>query len=350
MLGRIGQGGVGLEVPDRLAPFGRPVGGQSGQLPHGGHAGRLFGHGLDGPQRILVAPSFVGAVGRLGLLHQPLPVQRRWRRGRRCGSPPRSPAAAPCGSRASTSAVLLARRPVGPGRVRPSPVRAGSAVSSHSSRDPSILTHGSGRGGGAVLRRSCSWSSENRAVRCSPSCRPGATSRAPGGRRSPTSWPDRAVARRLGRDGHLLGDGPPTHRRPDGGRRSPVRPGSAPLPRRAWWPDGVGVVRCRRSAWGRRRPCGPGAQPDHPSHCPSRRPSHSPPGHPSRHPHRHLAAASRRADQAGRNQQACTEFRRAGVNDKSPPSELGGLSIVEIPAATYSPRGPPPKYHRRGRA
>ena len=27
-----------------------------------------------------------------------------------------------------------------------------------------------------------------------------------------------------------------------------------------------------------------------------------------------------------------------------------GLSRLEIPAATYSPRGPPPKYHRRGRA
>ena len=37
-------------------------------------------------------------------------------------------------------------------------------------------------------------------------------------------------------------------------------------------------------------------------------------------------------------------------NDKSPPSELEGLLPLEIPAATYSPRGPPPKYHRRGRA
>ena len=37
-------------------------------------------------------------------------------------------------------------------------------------------------------------------------------------------------------------------------------------------------------------------------------------------------------------------------NDKSPPSELEGLLSLEIPAATYSPRGPPPKYHRRGRA
>ena len=53
------------------------------------------------------------------------------------------------------------------------------AESPHSSSEPSILTHGSGRGGGAVRRRSCSWSSENRAVRCCPSAWLGLTWRAP---------------------------------------------------------------------------------------------------------------------------------------------------------------------------
>ena len=38
-------------------------------------------------------------------------------------------------------------------------------------------------------------------------------------------------------------------------------------------------------------------------------------------------------------------------NDEIPSSPSSeGISSIEIPAATYSPRGPPPKYHRRGRA
>ena len=76
-------------------------------------------------------------------------------------------------------AVLLARAalstPFGwvpAERARP----LGRAVSSHS-RDPSTRTQGSGRGGGAVRRRS--WSSENRAVGCSPSDSRPVTSRAP---------------------------------------------------------------------------------------------------------------------------------------------------------------------------
>ncbi len=52
-----------------------------------------------------------------------------------------------------------------------------AAVSSHSSSEPSALSHGVGRGGGAVRRRS--WSSENRAVRWSPSGCRAVTSRAP---------------------------------------------------------------------------------------------------------------------------------------------------------------------------
>ena len=62
------------EVLERLAPLARAVGGQAGQLADGGHAGRLFGHRLDGPERILVAAPLVGAVGRLGLLDQALAV------------------------------------------------------------------------------------------------------------------------------------------------------------------------------------------------------------------------------------------------------------------------------------
>ena len=63
-----------LQVAGRRAPAAAPVGGQAGQLPHGGHAGRLVGHRLDGPERILEAPPLVGAVGRLGPLDQLFPV------------------------------------------------------------------------------------------------------------------------------------------------------------------------------------------------------------------------------------------------------------------------------------
>ena len=43
--------------------------------------------------------------------------------------------------------------------------------------------------------------------------------------------------------------------------------------------------------------------------------------------------------------------RHRARNDEIPSSRSSeGISSLEIPAATYSPRGPPPKYHRRGRA
>jgi hypothetical protein len=92
------------------------------------------------------------------------------------------------------------------------------AESPHSSRDPSTLTHGSGRGGGAVLRRS--WSSENRAVRCWPSACLALTSRAPRRATFPHFWASlgRGSSSRARREGRPDGDrGPGSF----GGRRSP---------------------------------------------------------------------------------------------------------------------------------
>ena len=78
-------------------------------------------------------------------------------------------------ARAARSTPLGGGPPAG-GWPRPL-VLPRAAVSSHSSLEPSALNHGVGLGGGAVRRRS--WSSENRAVRWSPSGCRAVTSRAP---------------------------------------------------------------------------------------------------------------------------------------------------------------------------
>ena len=44
------------------------------------------------------------------------------------------------------------------------------------------------------------------------------------------------------------------------------------------------------------------------------------------------------------------QYERQSGERQKPPERTRGASVLEIPAATYSPRGPPPKYHRRGRA
>jgi hypothetical protein len=85
-------------------------------------------------------------------------------------------------ARVETAVVLALElpvdlRPVPAARLAPPRPRPRGGVSSHSSGEPSTLTQGSGRGGWAVRRRS--WSSENRAVCCSPSSLRAVTSRAP---------------------------------------------------------------------------------------------------------------------------------------------------------------------------
>ena len=75
VLRRVAQGPERLQVAGGVAPPTAPVGGQAGELPHCGHAGCLVGDRLDGPERILVAAPFVGAVGGLGPLDETLPVR-----------------------------------------------------------------------------------------------------------------------------------------------------------------------------------------------------------------------------------------------------------------------------------
>jgi hypothetical protein len=116
-----------------------------------------------------------------------------------------------------------------------------AAVSCHSSLEPSALSHGVGRGGGAVRRRS--WSSENRAVRWSPSGWRAVTSRAPRratlphflawlgngssspgrekGGRPPVERGERALSRKPSRDcpprpGTPLREAPSKERAPEG--------------------------------------------------------------------------------------------------------------------------------------
>ena len=52
----------------------RAVGGQAGQLPHGGHRRRFVGHRLYGTERIGEPSPLVGPVSGLGSLHQAFPV------------------------------------------------------------------------------------------------------------------------------------------------------------------------------------------------------------------------------------------------------------------------------------
>ena len=82
VLRRVAQGPEGLQVAGGVAPATAAVGGQAGELPHGGHAGCLVGDRLDGAERILVAAPFVGAVGGLGSLDEMLSVAGRRRVGR----------------------------------------------------------------------------------------------------------------------------------------------------------------------------------------------------------------------------------------------------------------------------
>ena len=77
VLGRVAQAPEGLEMPGGRTPPAGAVGGQPGQLAHGGHAGSLVGHGLDGPQRVGEAVALVGAEGRLGQMDQVLTVVGR---------------------------------------------------------------------------------------------------------------------------------------------------------------------------------------------------------------------------------------------------------------------------------
>ena len=88
-----------------------------------------------------------------------------------------------------------------------------------------------------------------------------------------------------------------------------------------------------------------GRPPARPSFRPSRR---QPRGH-----RRHAPPAG--VDQPGlsrRPARTTADHRREGrasVNDGNAPAISGGI-VREIPAASYSPRGSPPKYHRRWRA
>ena len=147
MLGRVAQPPERLQVAGGRAPPAAPVGGQPGQLTHGGHAGGLVGHGLDRPQRILEAPTLVGAVGRLGPVDQVLPVAGGRDVGgvadfggdlRRQGVPRATARRWP---RVALPAAAAAGVRAGPAPLASRPRRARRSVSSHS-RAPSSRVHG----------------------------------------------------------------------------------------------------------------------------------------------------------------------------------------------------------------